>query len=165
METNSIPKMSIGITPSDTTQQQATIDRSATAIDSNPPTQTCTGITLDSDSDPSHIAVSSTTSQMESNIIPTINKNAQTVTSLINNIVGPLIQEMRVLEESVHSDYAKLHGDYSRLDGIITTQQTIIAKLETSITSQQKDISNALMDRIEKNTAQISMCIKENCEL
>ena len=52
MEANSIPKMSTGITPSNATQHQATVDGSATAIDSNPPTQTCTGITLDSDSDP-----------------------------------------------------------------------------------------------------------------
>ena len=31
--------------------------------------------------------------------------------SLINNIVGPLIQEMCVLKESIHSDYNRLHTE------------------------------------------------------
>ena len=100
---------------------------------------------------------------MESNIIPTINENAQSATSLINNIVGPLIQEMRVLKESVHSDYTKLHGDYSRQEGIITTQQTTIAKLETSITSQQKEISIAQMDKIgEEHSSDMNVYRRES---
>ena len=63
--------------------------------------------------------------------IPTTRDNTQSSTSLINNIVGPLIQEMRVLKESVHNDYTKL-------EGIISTQQSTTAKLETSISTQQR---------------------------
>ena len=77
---------------------------------------------------------------------------------LINNIEGPLIQEMCVLKESVHSDYNKLHTDYSKLEGIITTQQEVISKLEASITIQQKDVSTVLTKKICENDHKINTC-------
>ena len=84
---------------------------------------------------------------------------------LINKIVRPLIQEMRVLKESVHSDYTKLHLDYSRLEGITTTQQQVITKLESSITTQQKDVSTVLTNKISQNDRKISTCMEENKQL
>ena len=42
-------------------------------------------------------------------------ENTQLPSSIVNNIVQPLIQEMRLLKDSVHNDYAKL-------EGIISTQ-------------------------------------------
>ena len=82
--------------------------------------------------------------------------------NLINKIIGSLIQEKWVLKESVHSDNNKLHSDYSMLEGIITTQQQVITKLEFSITTQQKDVSTVLTNKICKNDQKISTCMEEN---
>ena len=37
-------------------------------------------------------------------------ENTQLPSSIVNNIVQPLIQEMRLLKDSVHNDYKKLEG-------------------------------------------------------
>ena len=55
-------------------------------------------------------------------------ENTQLPSSLVNNIVQPFIQEMRLLKDSVHNDYAKL-------EGIISTQQMTIARLESTIST------------------------------
>ena len=81
--------------------------------------------------------------------------------SLINDIVGLLIQEMHVLKESVHSDYNKLHTDYSELEGIITKQQEVISKLEASIIIQQKDVSTVLTKKICESDHKINTCLEE----
>ena len=55
-------------------------------------------------------------------------ENTQLPFSIVNNIVQPLIQEMRLLKDSVHNDYAKL-------EGMISTQQMTIARLESTIST------------------------------
>ena len=120
----------------------------------------CTGITkVNNTSNPTHAELSQivpvgtstgitplllTSNSFEDINIPTTGDNAQSSTSLINNIVGPLIQEMRVLKKSVHNDY-------TNLEGIISTQQSTIAKLETSISTQQREMSSVITEKMEKN--------------
>ena len=85
-------------------------------------------------------------------------ENTQLPSSLVNNIVQPLIQEIRLLKDSVHNDYAKL-------EGIISTQQMIIARLESTISTQQQELSSNLSDKMEKTNSQILNCLEENCLL
>ena len=82
-------------------------------------------------------------------------ENTQLPSSLVNNIVQPLIQEMRLLKDSVHNDYAKL-------EGIISTQQTTIARLESTILTHQHEFSSNLKDKMEKTNSQILNCLEEN---
>ena len=82
-------------------------------------------------------------------------ENTQLPSSIVNNIVQPLIQEMRLLKDSVHNDYTKL-------EGIISTQQTTIARLESTISTQQHELSNNLSDKLEKTNAKILDCLEEN---
>ena len=82
-------------------------------------------------------------------------ENTQLPSSLVNNIVQPLIQEMRLLKDSVHNDSAKL-------EGIISTQQTTIARLESTISTQQHEFSSNLRDKMEKTNSQILNCLEEN---
>ena len=82
-------------------------------------------------------------------------ENPQLPSSIVNNIVQPLIEEMRLLKDSVHNGYAKLQG-------IISTQQTTIARLESTISTQQHKLSNNLSDKLEKTNAQILDCLEEN---
>ena len=82
-------------------------------------------------------------------------ENTQLPSSLVNIIVQPLIQEMRLLKDSVHNDYAKL-------EGIISTQQTTITRLESTISTQQHELSINLSDKMEKTNSQILDCLEEN---
>ena len=82
-------------------------------------------------------------------------ENTQLPSSIVNNIVQPLIQEMRLLKDSVHNDYAKL-------EGIISTQQMTIARLESTISTQQHELSSNLSDKIERTNSQILDCLEEN---
>ena len=90
----------------------------------------------------------------DANSIPS-RENTQLPSSLVNNIVEPLIQEMRVLKDSLHNDYAKL-------EGIMSTQQTTIARLESMISTQQRELSSDLSDKMEKTNSQILNCLEEN---
>ena len=91
---------------------------------------------------------------------------------VLKDLVGPIVQEVRELKESVHSDYNKLYNNYSKLDGsyskledIITSQQQIISKLETTISTTQKEVADNLTLKIEENTANIKAYIRENKRL
>ena len=66
----------------------------------------CTGKTVEQKTNPSKGITSylSATSSDDANSTPS-RENTQLSSSLVNNIVEPLIQEMRVLKDSVHNDY------------------------------------------------------------
>ena len=88
---------------------------------------------------------------------------------VLTDIVGPIVQEVWELKESVHLDYSKLYnnysrleGNYSKLEGIITSQQQVISKLETTISTKQKEVTVNLTVKIEENTANINAYIREN---
>ena len=62
---------------------------------------------------------------------------------------------MRVLKDSVHSDYAKL-------EGIISTQQMTIARLESLISTQQQELIGDISNKMENTNSQILNCLEEN---
>ena len=46
----------------------------------------------------------------------------------IKDAIAPIISEIQLLRESVHSDYNKLHTDYAELKESITTRSSEIAE-------------------------------------
>ena len=91
---------------------------------------------------------------------------------VLKDLVGPIVQEVRELKESVHLDndklynnYSKLEGSYSKLKGIITSQQQVISKLERTISTKQKEVTDNLMLKIEEHFSNIRAYIKENKRL
>ena len=66
----------------------------------------------------------------------------------IRDAITPIISEIQLLRESVHSDYNKLHADY--------------VELQESITSRSGEIAEKLNQNIEANSGKISQVIHEN---
>ena len=66
----------------------------------------------------------------------------------IRDVTAPIINEIQLLRESVHSDYNKLHANY--------------VELQESITSRSGEIAEKLNQKIEVNTGKISQVIHEN---
>ena len=65
----------------------------------------------------------------------------------IKDAIAPIISEIQLLRESVHSDYNKLHADY--------------VELQESITSKSGEIAEKLNDKIEVKAGKISQVIQE----
>ena len=66
----------------------------------------------------------------------------------IKDAIAPIISEIQLLRESVHSDYNKLHTDY--------------IELKESITTSSSEIAEKLTRKINANTEKISQMINEN---
>ena len=66
----------------------------------------------------------------------------------IKDAIAPIISEIQLLRESVHSDYNKLHTDY--------------VELKESITTRSSEIAEKLNLKIDANTEKISQMINEN---
>ena len=66
----------------------------------------------------------------------------------IKDAIAPIISEIQLLKESVHSDYNKLHADY--------------VELQESIASRLSEIAEKLSLKIDANTEKISQVINEN---
>ena len=71
-----------------------------------------------------------------------------TTQDTIKDAIAPIINEIQLLRESVHSDYNKLHADY--------------VELQESITSRSSEIAEKLNLKIDANTEKISQVINEN---
>ena len=71
-----------------------------------------------------------------------------TTQDTIKDAIAPIINEIQLLRESVHSDYNKLHADY--------------VKLQESIASRSSEIAEKLSLKIDVNTEKISQLINEN---
>ena len=82
-----------------------------------------------------NIETDTVTDSLQSNGTATpLNSPAPITSHVLKDLVGPIIQEVRDLRESVHSDYNKLYHNYSKLEGSYS-------KLEDIITSQQQVIN------------------------
>ena len=66
----------------------------------------------------------------------------------IKDAIAPIISEIQLLRESVHSDYNKLHTDY--------------VELKESITTKSNEVAEKLNLKIYANTEKISQMIDEN---
>ena len=69
--------------------------------------------------------------------------------------MGPLVNEVRDLKDSVQAEYSKL-------EGIITNQQQTIDKLEVTITTKQRETTLELTNQISCNTERLNTCLAEN---
>ena len=66
----------------------------------------------------------------------------------IKDAIAPIISEIQLLRESVHSDYNKLHTDY--------------VELKESITTRSNEIAEKLNLKTDANTEKNSQMINEN---
>ena len=73
----------------------------------------------------------------------------------LKSIIGPLVEEMKLLRETVHHDITDLQNAVSQ-------QKQDITQLEKSLTGSQKEIRNFLIDKIKLNTRNIKLVVEEN---
>ena len=77
----------------------------------------------------------------------------------LRGVIGPLVDELKLLRESMNEKYTKLDEKYSKLESVINTQKsdvtTEIAKLEQSIATQKVEIANEIMDKLDSNTKKL----------
>ena len=80
-------------------------------------------------------------------------------------VLQEIIKEVREMKESVYKDYSDLHIDYDKLKSMITSQQEVISKLEETITTNQCDMANTLMEKIDHNSSKLAEVTEENKQL
>ena len=80
----------------------------------------------------------------------------------IPSVLQEIIKEVHEMNESVHKDYSDLHTDYDKLKIMITTQQEVISKLEETITTNQHDMTDKLMGKIDHNSSKLAEVAEEN---
>ena len=78
-------------------------------------------------------------------------KLADAVQNAIKDAIAPILSEIQLLRETVHSDYKKLHTDYT--------------ELKDSITSKSSEVVEQLNKRIDTNTDKITQVMDENKSL
>ena len=87
----------------------------------------------------------------------------------LEGALGPLVQQIKLLQESFDDKYSHLDEKYTRLEAVITSQKeegaTKIGKLQESITSQKRELSNAVEQKIEHTNQQLEQVLKENTSL
>ena len=70
--------------------------------------------------------------------------------STVQTVLAPILNEIKLLRESVHADYSKLHSDYARLEEVITKKSI--------------DVEKSLSNKITNNTQKILEIAAENME-
>ena len=83
----------------------------------------------------------------------------------IPSILQEIIKEVCEMKESVHKDYSDLHTNYDKLKSMIVSQQEVISKLAETITTNQHDMANKLMEKIDHNSSKLAEVAKENKQL
>ena len=107
-------------------------------------------------------------SKKKANISLTEVKSIQNEQSILNeeltsntelkDIIGPLVEEFKLLRESVHFDIKELQS-------VVTMQQRDVNKLEESIATSEKEVKDYLTDKIDVNTRSVWQIIEENKHL
>ena len=87
------------------------------------------------------------------------NKNLETPNTSFKQIIGPLIDEVKALRESFHSNYNKLD---QKLETAIETQKDEFTNLEVTIVTHNSEVSTALTYKIETNATNINQLLEEN---
>ena len=83
----------------------------------------------------------------------------------IPSVLQEIIKEVCEMKESDHKDYSDLHTDYDKLKIMITSQQEVISKLEETITTNQHDMTDKLMEKIDCNASKLAGVAEENKQL
>ena len=81
---------------------------------------------------------------------PNISKELKDETSIaeLKDIISPLVEEVRMLRDTVHSDIKELQD-------VVKTQQKDISQLEESLALSHQNVKGYLSDRIDQNTTDI----------
>ena len=81
--------------------------------------------------------------------VESTNQSHQHNDNHIPSVLQEIIKEVHEMKESVHKDYSDLHTNYDKLKSMITSQQEVILKLEETITTNQHDMADKLMEKID----------------
>ena len=79
--------------------------------------------------------------------------------SSLKQIIGPLIDEVKLLRELFHNDLAKMD---SKLENAIITQQKDFVDLKNTIVTEKQEFTESLATKVEVNTANINQLLEEN---
>ena len=87
-------------------------------------------------------------------------KDMETEGSMLKEIIGPLIDEVKLLRESFHSDLEKMDN---KIENAISTHQEDIASLKETL--DRSGTVGHISTKIEVNTTNINFLLEENKRL
>ena len=79
--------------------------------------------------------------------------------SFLKQIIGPLVDEVKLLRESFHENLAKMD---SKLETAIITQQKDLVDLKDMIVTEKQEFTDSLVTKVETNTTNIDQLLEEN---
>ena len=88
--------------------------------------------------------------------------NGESVTmddSSLKQIIGPLIDEVKLLRELFHENLVKMD---SKLENAIITQQKDLIDLKDMIVTEKQEFTKSLVTKVEVNTTKINQLLEEN---
>ena len=112
----------------------------------------------------------------QQNLQPSMDTNVQPETTLtmdgqsqneegqaLKGALGPLVNELKLLQECLDEKYAKLDEKYTKLERAISLDKSgitlEISKLEQWIVVQKVEIANEITNKIENNTEKLDKLI------
>ena len=90
------------------------------------------------------------------------NPDPAALNTSLKQIIGLLIEEVKALRETFHTDYNKLD---QKLEIAIKVQKGEFTKLESTIATQKAEVTTTLTHKIEFNTTNINQLLEENRQL
>ena len=88
--------------------------------------------------------------------------NGESVTmddSSLKQIIGPLIDEVKLLRELFHENLVKMD---SKLENALITQQKDLIDLKDMIVTEKQEFTKSLVTKVEVNTTKINQLLEEN---
>ena len=82
--------------------------------------------------------------------------------SLLKQIIGPLIDEVKLLRESFHNDLVRME---SKIENAIVMQQKDFVDLKDMIVTEKMEFTESLSTKIEANSTNINQLLEENRRL
>ena len=82
--------------------------------------------------------------------------------SSLKQIIGPLIDEVKLLRESFHNNLVRMD---SKIENAIVMQQKDFVELKDMIVTERKECTESLSTKIEVNSTNINQLLEENRRL
>ena len=79
--------------------------------------------------------------------------------SSLKQIIGPLVDEVKLLRESFHNDLVRMD---SKLENTIVMQQKDFVDLKDTIVTEKQEFTESLATKVEVNTTNINQLLEEN---
>ena len=86
-------------------------------------------------------------------------KSATVEDSSLKQIIGPLIDEVKLLRESFHENLVKMD---SKLENAIIMQQKDLVDLKDTIVTEKQQFTDSLATKVEVSTTNINQLLEEN---